>query len=533
MGSDPIRVQLAEDHEVVRTGFRYLLDHEDDIVVVAESADGLQACRDYDRCKPDVLVIDISMAEMNGLEAMRRILARHADARILALSMHEGLIAERALQLGARGFVSKQGPARALITAIRKVMRGERYVDPSLGERAPRVQTPGRNAIPSLSKRELEVCMLLSDGQSVSGISERLHLSEKTVYTYRANLFRKLGVATVVELDLDPLVHAAADAGVEVGLALARTANEAAADAEAARHVDHGAYTALLALEQSGALSATQAKTVLAELLEHGHDVTATDLVAPAGELARAQFIRADLTDFGQAREILQGAEAVVHLANIPAPGLRTPAVTFNDNMTMNFNVFSAAAQAGLSRVVWASSETTLGLPFDVPPRYAPVDEDHYPFPTSTYALSKVASETVAGQIAGWSGIPFVALRFSNILGPADYQNFPSHWDDPARRKWNMWGYIDERDAAVACRLALSAPDEAVAGSPAFIIAAADTVMDRPSADLLAEVFPGTRLTREIGEFETLLGIDRAREHLGFEPAQSRRDHVAGPAHGS
>jgi nucleoside-diphosphate-sugar epimerase len=93
-------------------------------------------------------------------------------------------------------------------------------------------------------------------------------------------------------------------------------------------------------------------------------------------------------------------------------------------------------------------------------------------------------------------------------------------------RKWNLWGYIDERDVALSCRLALEAPREAVAGHPAFIIAAADTVMNRPSAELLAEVFPGVPLTREVGEFGTLLAIDRARKVLGFEPRHSWRDHV-------
>jgi nucleoside-diphosphate-sugar epimerase len=264
-------------------------------------------------------------------------------------------------------------------------------------------------------------------------------------------------------------------------------------------------------------------RAVVADLLEHGHLVLATDLALPApGSLGKARFTRADLTDFGQAVEVLQGADAVVHLANIPAPGLRTPAVTFNENMTMNFNVFTAAAQQGPGRVVWASSETTLGLPFDVPPQYAPVDENHYPFPTSTYALSKVASETVAGHVAQWSAIPFVALRFSNILGPADYQDFPSYWDDPQLRKWNLWGYIDERDAAAACRLALTAD---VSGSESYIIAAADTVMTRPSAELMAEVFPGVPLAAAPGT-TTLLSIGKASAALGFAPAHSWRDHV-------
>ena len=266
-------------------------------------------------------------------------------------------------------------------------------------------------------------------------------------------------------------------------------------------------------------------RAVVAELAGHGYDVTATDIAATKDDL-QGGMLRADLTDYGQAVEALGGADAVVHLANIPAPGLSTPAVTFNSNITMNFNVFQAAAALKLSRVVWASSETTLGLPFDTPPRYAPVDEDHYPVPTSTYALSKVASEIIAHHIADWSGIPYIALRFSNIMAPEDYQLVPTVWDDPNKRRWNLWGYIDQRDVAQSCRLALEADPATVQGNPAFIIAAADTVMDRPSAGLLAEVFPGVKLTRDVGEFGTLLAIDRAREVLGFAPAHSWRDHV-------
>ena len=271
-------------------------------------------------------------------------------------------------------------------------------------------------------------------------------------------------------------------------------------------------------------------RAVVRDLLEYDYDVAATDVAVAKADRFEG-MLRADLTDYGQAAEALRGADAVVHLANIPAPGITTPAVTFNANMTMNFNVFQAAASLGLSRVVWASSETTLGLPFDVPPRYAPVDEDHYPLPATTYALSKVATEAIAGHFAEWSGIPFVALRFSNIMAPDDYQKFPSFWADARDRRWNLWGYIDERDVALSGRLALEAPLEAVAGHPAFIIAAADTVMNRPSAELLAEVFPGVKLTREVGEFGTLLAIDRARQVLGFEPRYSWRDHA--PAHAS
>jgi nucleoside-diphosphate-sugar epimerase len=264
-------------------------------------------------------------------------------------------------------------------------------------------------------------------------------------------------------------------------------------------------------------------RAVVRDLLEHDYDVRATDAVAPRADLGTPVLL-ADLTDYGQAVEVLDSADAVIHLANIPAPDRNTPAVTFNQNVTMNHAVFSAALRLGLKRVVWASSETTLGLPFDIPPRYAPVDEDHYPFPTTAYALSKVASETVAEQMSRWGEIPFVALRFSNILGPEEYPALKACWDDPQARRWNLWGYIDERDVAASCRLALDAPVE---GSTSLIIAAADTVMSRPSAELLAEVFPEVPLRREIGEFETLLSIDRARDVLGFEPAHSWRDHVS------
>jgi len=267
-------------------------------------------------------------------------------------------------------------------------------------------------------------------------------------------------------------------------------------------------------------------------LREHGYEVVATDN-ALSGDDVAAGVIKADLTDYGQATEVLRGTDAVVHLANIPAPGRSTPAVTFNANTSMNFNVFHAAAALGLTRVVWASSETTLGLPFggdqeQVPGapgelRYVPVDEDHFPFPATTYALSKVASETIAEQISRWSDIPFVGLRISNIMEPHDYRRFPGYWSDPHSRKWNAWGYVDVRDVAAACRLGLEAD---VTGSHNVIIAAADTVMNRPSRDLVAEVFPDVPLTREIAEHGTLLSIDRAKELLGYEPAHSWRDEI-------
>jgi nucleoside-diphosphate-sugar epimerase len=275
----------------------------------------------------------------------------------------------------------------------------------------------------------------------------------------------------------------------------------------------------------TGAAGKVGRYTVL-ELLRHGYDVVAADLgPRPAflpGE-AELVYLAADLEDYGDTAEVLAGCEAVVHLANVPAPGLVPPARTFTRNTAMNANVFLAAAQLGLRRVAWASSETTLGLPFDVPPRYVPVDEDHYPLPTSTYALSKVTSETTAEHVSAWSGIPFVALRLSNVILPGAYADFPSWQDDPRARRWNLWSYIDVRDAATACRLAIEAD---VTGARSYVIANADTVMAAPSSELLDAVFPGVPRRREINGNVSLFSIERARAELGFEPLHTWGEEV-------
>jgi nucleoside-diphosphate-sugar epimerase len=261
---------------------------------------------------------------------------------------------------------------------------------------------------------------------------------------------------------------------------------------------------------------------VVRDLREHGHDVLNVDLRhdgSPYGEC-----LVADLTDYGQAQDILSGADAVVHFAAIPAPGLRPDGETFRINILSTYNVFAAAASHHVERVVWASSETVLGLPFDRPPDYAPIDEQITPRPESSYSLSKLAGETLAGQFARRTGIGFLGLRISNIMEPEDYAGFPAFWPNPHLRKWNLWGYVDARDVASAVRLGLEVPIE---GSEIAIIAAADTVMNRLSAELLAEVFPSVPVRRVIDGRTTLLSIDHARQLLGYEPAHRWSDHLA------
>jgi nucleoside-diphosphate-sugar epimerase len=290
-------------------------------------------------------------------------------------------------------------------------------------------------------------------------------------------------------------------------------------------------------------------RAVVPDLVEHGYEVTNVDLVPPAERTV--PFLRADLTELGEAIEALRGADAVVHLAAIPAPGIRTVEQTFEINMLSTYNVFSAAALLGLDRVVWASSETVLGLPFGshgarnlldvaaapghVPqPDYLPIDEAHPLRPHSSYALSKVLSEEMARQFARWTHIPFIGLRISAIREPAEYQAFPDNWRDPPQAAWNAWGYVDARDVAQACRLGLTAD---VTGAEVFIIAAGDTVMDRPNAELVAESFPSVPLRPTTGERDTLLAIDKARRVLGYAPRYSWRDVLGSPvaagAHGS
>jgi nucleoside-diphosphate-sugar epimerase len=268
-------------------------------------------------------------------------------------------------------------------------------------------------------------------------------------------------------------------------------------------------------------------RAVVDHLHEQGWDVVALDRVASPRADVTSSVV--DLTDFGQAVEAMSGiddrhdgVEALVHLAAIPAPGLRPNAATFANNITASYNVYSAAIRAGVRKIVWASSETVLGLPFDEPPPYLPVDEEYRPRPNSTYSLVKTLEEEMARQLCRWHPhLSMTGLRFSNVMYPEDYTEFPSFDADPQLRRWNLWAYIDARDAAQAVRLALT---NDTVGADVFIIANADTVMSRPNDALLAEVFPDVPLSRPVGPHETLLSIDKARRVLGYEPRHSWRD---------
>ena len=273
-------------------------------------------------------------------------------------------------------------------------------------------------------------------------------------------------------------------------------------------------------------------RTVVDVLGQAGHEVVNLDAAGKRGP----GYVRVNLTDYGDTSDALFGEnnpsagpqqaatssfDALVHLAAIPAPGMQSDVATFHNNILSTFNVFQAARRAGIRNIVYASSETVLGLPFDVPPPYLPADEDYPARPESMYSLVKHLEEQMAIELVRWDpSLKIIALRFSNVMDHEDYAGFRAFAADARSRKWNLWGYVDGRDGAQAV---LKAVELDTTGFDCFIIAAADTVMARPNAELVAEVFPDVPVTRDLGEHDTLLSIDKARRVLGYSPRHSWR----------
>lgn len=204
---------LVDDHAVVRMGFKLLLQASSDIQVVAEADSGEAACQMYESIAPDVVVMDIAMAGMGGIEAIKRLIAKDPHVRILVLSAHEDTShPKRALQAGALGYLSKRSAPEVLIDAIRTIAKGQRYLDAHIAQRIAVQDITGDKApTDQLSAREFEVFIQLARGQSVAQISTTLALSASTVGTHLYNVKQKLGLTNQAEITLLAVKHGLID----------------------------------------------------------------------------------------------------------------------------------------------------------------------------------------------------------------------------------------------------------------------------------------------------------------------------------
>ncbi|MTI63436.1 response regulator [Methylophaga sp.] len=202
MSLNKTKVLLVDDHELVRAGFRRLLEDGDKFTVIAESGSGEQAVQDFNKHHPDVVVMDISMPGIGGVGAIERIIAREPNARILVLSVHEdSVFTTRAMQAGALGFIPKRSAPEEMLKAVEMVAQGKTCIAPEIAQQlAMQKLTGSENPLDVLSQREFEVFRLLAEGKTVNEIADILSLSPKTVGTHHTNIKQKLNVSNSAEL---------------------------------------------------------------------------------------------------------------------------------------------------------------------------------------------------------------------------------------------------------------------------------------------------------------------------------------------
>ena len=266
-------------------------------------------------------------------------------------------------------------------------------------------------------------------------------------------------------------------------------------------------------------------RATVERLRADGHTVLGLDLAGPSGE----GFTRVDLTDYGQTLDSLlgvtarhEGLDALVHLAAIPVNGLVPDATTFHTNMSVSFNVFFAALRARIHTIVYASSITAMGFPFEEAPSSLPVDETATAA-NNTYGLGKVLEEAMAGQLVRWDPeLSITALRYTNVVPADGYASF-SRAGDPTYRRDLIGSYVDARDGALAVSLALQ---HAAPGFEVYNVAAPDSGLTIPSSELADAWFPGTPVEKQLGEFESLMSTDKAQARLGFRAEHLWREQV-------
>lgn len=271
-------------------------------------------------------------------------------------------------------------------------------------------------------------------------------------------------------------------------------------------------------------------RAVCAELDAHGIawrgvDLKAVPIFTPTGAFAHVKY---DLLDYGATIETLTGARAVIHAAAIAFPSFESDQKTFVDNTVTSYNVFSAACLLKLSKVIWLSSEEVYGHPFGhVMPDCVPIDEKHAFKIGNSYSLAKQVTESAAEFFAKKGNTSFLGIRSTVVQGPDDYKSYPSLRELPEARMWSLWSYIDARDLARACRLALQADYK---GAHVLNVAAADTVVDIPSRELARRYLPNvpTCWDSSAPPYVSFCDSRQAARLLGFAPEISWRKELAG-----
>ena len=266
---------------------------------------------------------------------------------------------------------------------------------------------------------------------------------------------------------------------------------------------------------------------VVSHLIDTGYDVLNIDRAPP--QTSPAEFRLVDCADLGQVYGACHGADAIAHLAAIPRPIHHTPDQVFRSNIMAAFNIFEAAAVLEIPRVVYVSSMSVLGLPFSYTPvslAYLPVDEDHPPAPQDAYALSKTLGEDIAlafvRRMAGRLSV--VSLRFPWIHTPASFTSVLKPLrDDPGGGATNLWAYVDTRDVARACRLALEAD---ISGHEAFYISARNTFMQADSLSLARAYYPQAEVRARLTGNQSLFDCSKAKAMLGYEAQVSWEDYA-------
>lgn len=200
--SDVIKVMLVDDHAVVRAGYQMLLKNSPELEVIAEAGSGEEAYRIHSTHQPDVIVMDLSLPGISGLETIKRIHSRDSKTKILVFSMHEETIfVEQALQAGASGYITKSSDPQLLVEAIKKLSNGDKYIDPELAQQLAIEKSRGQDSpLSDFSAREFEIFCMLAEGLNTSEVAKKLSLSYKTVANYSTQIKTKLDVATVADI---------------------------------------------------------------------------------------------------------------------------------------------------------------------------------------------------------------------------------------------------------------------------------------------------------------------------------------------